>query len=184
MVTSPRERRLWLAAGLSIAAIYASLAFSGAWAAALRETGLLEPAFGAAFLLIILVIVGSGFKRKAGRTEWWVLIGVVVAYGMVAVRLGMSAVERTHLFEYGLVAVLILAALRERADQGRGVRFPALAAATIASLVGAVDEAVQAFVPGRVFDPRDIVFNVVAATLAVAASSALLWGRRKDLGSS
>lgn len=35
------------------------------------------------------------------------------------------------------------------------------------------------FLPGRVFDVRDILFNVLAAIMAVAASATLRWARRK-----
>ncbi len=33
------------------------------------------------------------------------------------------------------------------------------------------------FLPSRVFDPEDILFNVLAAVMAVAASVALGWAR-------
>ena len=71
------------------------------------------------------------------------------------------------------------AALAERARQGRRVPMPAVLAIAGTSAVGLLDECIQLFVPSRVFDPWDILFNVLAASLAVGASVALGWGRRR-----
>lgn len=56
---------------------------------------------------------------------------------------------------------------------------PALLAIVIAALVGVLDECIQAFLPNRVFDPLDILFNVLAAVMAVTASAALAWAQRR-----
>ena len=97
---------------------------------------------------------------------------------MVVVRTG-SPEERTHLIEYGVVALLIHAALTERADGGGRVPAPALFAVLGTALVGVLDELIQGVLPSRVFDPRDIVFNVLAGLLAVVAIVALRWARRR-----
>ena len=44
---------------------------------------------------------------------------------------------------------------------------------------GVLDECLQGLLPSRVFDSRDILFNVVAAVMAVVASVALGWARSK-----
>ena len=119
-----------------------------------------------------------GLRTRPGGAEIGVALGVAVAYFMVLVRMANPA-ERTHLIEYGVLAVLVHAALRERASQGRRVPAPAVLAALATSLVGVLDECLQAFLPGRVFDPRDILFNVLASVMAVVASSALRWARTR-----
>ena len=93
---------------------------------------------------------------------------------MVAVRTG-SPDERTHLIEYGVVALLIHAALSERADGGGRVPAPALLAVLGTALVGVLDEIIQGVLPGRVFDPWDILFNCLAGLVAVVAIVALRW---------
>jgi VanZ family protein len=75
------------------------------------------------------------------------------------------------------LAVFIHEALTERASQGRRVPVPALLAIPATSLLGVIDECIQAFLPSRVFDSRDILFNVLAGVMAVAASVALGWAR-------
>ena len=82
-----------------------------------------------------------------------------------------------------VVAVLLHAALLERAAQGRGVRWPGPTAIFFAAGLGWIDEGIQAVLPGRVYDLRDVVFNALAAAMAVTATVVLRWtGRqvRKD----
>ena len=82
----------------------------------------------------------------------------------------------THPFLLGFEQ---LERLAERAANGRRVPVPAILAILIATVLGVVDECLQAFLPQRVFDPRDLLFNTLAAVMAVSASSALLWARSR-----
>ncbi|MDE0234937.1 MAG: hypothetical protein OXM62_08000 [bacterium] len=43
--------------------------------------------------------------------------------------------------------------------------------------MGTVDEYLQVFIPSRVFDPIDILFNFLAAVMTVAALGVLTWIR-------
>ncbi|NNF02816.1 MAG: VanZ family protein, partial [Rhodothermales bacterium] len=97
-------------------------------------------------------------------------------YGMLLFR--MTFPERSHLIEFGVVAMLIYEALSERRRSGRGVRFPALIAIGATTLIGVVDEVIQLFIPSRVFDPVDIAFNCFAAVLAVTSMAVLAFGKR------
>ncbi len=107
-------------------------------------------------------------------------LGVTAVYGMVVVRMGIGPEERTHLFEYGLVAVLLHQALGERRRNGRRVPAPALQAIALTALLGWLDEGIQALLPDRVYDLRDVGTNAVAAVMAVVASAALARARRWD----
>jgi VanZ family protein len=71
----------------------------------------------------------------------------------------LSAVpaEAVHLVEYGILAVLFRRAL----PGGAGASILA------AGLIGILDEVIQGATPGRVFDVRDIVINVLAAAVAL-----------------
>jgi len=96
----------------------------------------------------------------------------------VFARMGIPE-ERTHLFEYGLVAILIYHALIERRNNGRPVRAPAAFAVAATALLGAVDEGIQWLLPNRVFDPVDMGFSALAGLMAVAATAVLAWTRRR-----
>lgn len=124
---------------------------------------------------MLVAVLTQGLRARPRGVEIGVGIGIAAVYIMVFARMGI--VERTHLFEYSLVATLIYEALKERAGQGRLVRLPALLAILLSSLVGVIDEFIQLFLPSRVFDPIDMGFNALASFMAVIANVALTWAR-------
>lgn len=178
LFSSRRERRLWLWTLAAVVAIYSTLGLAGKLSAVLRARGVLDQTFFVAFLVTIAAVLGSGWVRRSGPQELWVALGVLAAYVTVVLRMGIGPEERTHLFEYGLVAALIHQALVERRRQGRGVRWPPFVAWVAAVALGWIDEGIQALLPARVYDIRDVGFNALAASMAILASVALGWARR------
>ena len=79
-----------------------------------------------------------------------------------------------------MVGILIFEALTERASQGRRVPLPPLLAVLATAVLGVLDECIQAILPNRIFDPQDILFNLLAGTMAVGASVALDVGAAVD----
>lgn len=175
LFTSTRERRLWLWSLAVVAAIYSTLGLAGSLAARLRENNLMTAAFFILMILTVATIVGSGLRRRPGRREIWVGLGLTAVYGMAVLRMGVGPEERTHLFEYGVVAVLIYQALRERARGGRRVRVPTLLALVVTVLLGWLDEGIQALLPNRVYDNFDVLSNVIAALIGIAGSVVVGW---------
>ena len=98
LFTSRRERLLWFCALAVVVAIYSTLGLAGTLVEVLRERDLLPPALLVLMLLTVAAIVGSGLKRRPGRREVWVALGVTAVYAMAVVRMGGSVAERTHLF--------------------------------------------------------------------------------------
>ena len=178
LFTSARERRLWAWTLAVVVAIYSTLGLARTLAGVLREEGILVASFAAGMVLVGATVVVLGLRTRPGAAEIGIALGIAAAYFMVMVRMALPE-ERTHLIEYGVVAVFIHEALKERAGQGRPVPIPALVAVVGASAVGVIDECIQAFLPSRVFDPEDILFNVLAAVMAVGSSAALSWARRR-----
>lgn len=176
------EGRLWAAAALAVVAIYASVPLSGLLVQRFGSEAILGAAFAVLLLAAAATVVALGLLSGTGTRTRWVALGVGVCYGMLLVRMGVTPLERSHLFEYGIVAVLFRLALGERARHGPSVPLPGLVAVAAAVLVGWGDEALQAVVPERVYDPRDIVTNALAAIVAVASLEALAWARRRDRG--
>jgi len=177
LFSSDRERRLWIWTLVVLVAIFSTLGLARTLAVTLGDSGFGAGLFIVACLLVLATIVTQGLTTRPSGVEIGVALGVAAAYLLVFVRMTIPT-ERTHLVEYGVVAVLIYEALAERASQGRRVPVPALLAVLMTSLIGVLDECVQAILPSRVFDRIDILFNILAAVMAIAAMVALRWARR------
>jgi len=177
LFTSGRERRLWAWTVAVVLAIYSTLGLMPTLAGVLRDRGLLEAVFVLGVLLVGAAVLTQGLRTRPGGAEIGVGLGVAAAYLMVFVRMSIPE-ERTHLIEYGVVAVLVYEALLERARHGRRIPVPYLLAALVTSLVGALDEGIQGLLPNRVLALRDMLFNVLAGVMAVATVMALRWARR------
>ena len=175
---SGRECRLWLWTLAVVVAIYSTLGLAGMVAGALGDDDLAAVFFVLGMLLVGATVVTQGLKARPGGAEIGVALGVAVVYLMVLFR--MTIPERSHLIEYGVVAVFIYEALAERAAQGRRVPVPAVLAVLATSLVGMLDECIQLFLPNRVFDPLDMVFNFLAAAMVITARWTLEWVRRRS----
>ena len=99
-------------------------------------------------------------------------IGILAVYLWMIVRVE-SPEERTHLIEYSLVAILIYQALVERRRSGRQVPSPAVQAIVVTALLCWLDEGIQAILPNRIYDIRDVGFNALAGLMAIIASLVL-----------
>ncbi len=62
---------------------------------------------------------------------------------------------------------------------GRIVPAPSVLTVVATALLGLLDEGIQVLIPNRVFDIRDVGFNALAGLIAVAASVALAWVRKR-----
>ena len=178
LFASVRERRLWAWTLVVVVAIYSTLALARTLFAMLGHLNLGVGLFLACCLLVVATAVTQGLRVRPRGSEIAVALGVVAAYLLVFVRMTIPT-ERSHLIEYGVVALFIHEALTERASHGRRVPAPGLLAVLAATLIGVVDECIQLVLPSRVFDPIDMLFNLLAAGMAVTASSALRWARAR-----
>ena len=168
LFSSKRERRLWLALAIVLAAIYATLGQAPAIVVALGEGILNSVGTNLVFVIIVLLVVIPVFfiDKRLARAEIAVGAGILTVYLLAWLRMG-SWEERTHLFEYALVAALAHEALLERRDMGRRVPAPALLALVMSLGLGLFDEGLQSLLPNRVFDLIDVAFNSIAATMII-----------------
>ena len=127
--------------------------------------------------LLGLTVLAGGLRLRPRGAEIAVLLGLAVVCFMLLARTTLA--ERTHLIEYSVVAVFIHEALAERKRQGRPVPAHGLLAIAATTLIGTLDELIQIFLPSRVFDPIDILFNFLASVTTVAALTALGRTRRR-----
>lgn len=176
--SSQRERRLWFWALAVLLIIYLTLGLARSLSGMLRDHGMLGIFFGAGMLPIAAAVILQAFRVRPGGMEIGVGLGVAAAYMFVLLRMAIPE-ERSHLIEYSVVALLIYEALRERKSQGRNVPMPALLAILGTAIAGALDECIQALLPNRFFDWRDILFNFLAGVMAVTGRAALGWARDK-----
>ncbi len=145
----------------------------------LGNSGLLSVwAFLLGCLLVLTTAISHGLRRRPSRVEVFVGAGIAAVYLLIFVRMSV-ATERSHLVEYGVVAIFMYEAFKERAKGGRFVPLPGVIAILAAGSVGVLDEFLQKLIPARTFDPVDMMFNFGAAVLAVGASAALSWARRR-----
>jgi hypothetical protein len=128
-------------------------------------------------LLVGVTMVMHGLKLKPGKIEIAIWFGFAAIYLMVFLRLGLA--ERSHLMEYSVLAIFIHMALLEREHTKKNSMNPALLAFLITLIIGVLDECIQIFLPGRVFDPNDMLFNGLAAFMAIGVRLVLQFIRNK-----
>ncbi len=172
---SAHERRLWLAVALAVGLLLATLYPMQFLLDALRARNLLRLAIAALFLLCAAAFVGWLLHRRAPLLVCLVVVLAGALYAAIALAMEVPQ-ERLHLVEYGGLALLLRAAIaasvaaRPDGDRVSNVDVWALGAATA---VGWIDEGVQAVLPNRVYDLRDVAFNALAAGLALVAAAAV-----------
>ena len=178
LFSSRRERRLWVWTLVVVGVLYSTL-----WVTPMVAASPLFRNLNAALFLLGMMLVGAtvvvrGLKLQLTGLNLSIVLSVVATYVLVFVRF-TSTEERSHLIEYGVIAAFIHEALEERASQGRFVPFRSVLAVLVTALIGVLDESIQHFIPNRVFDPLDIVFNTMAAVLAVGAIATLGWAQKR-----
>lgn len=179
VLTSQREKRFWILALVVQITIYATLGFVNTLVGLIPDRNIIDYAFLFGMLLIVISAVIIGVKNTKSNIEIGVGLGVIAVYLLVFLRMNIPQ-ERTHLIEYGVVAILIYEALKERLINGGNVTHPALIAIVITSITGVLDECIQFFLPNRVFDFRDILFNILAGIMGISAVWTLNWAKRKS----
>lgn len=172
---SVRERRLWLAVAIAVALLLAALYPLQFALDALRARNLLRLTIAGLFLFSACAAAVALARRRAPLAAWLVGAAAAAVYAVAALAMEVPQ-ERLHLVEYGALALLLRAAVAEsRRVRSRLARSTATEAWTLAAAtaIGWIDEGVQAILPNRMYDLRDVGFNAFAAALALAAAAAL-----------
>lgn len=142
----------------------------------LRERELLRftvgALFGVAAVLAVLVVARTPTLRS------FKALGILLGGGglYAAVIWPMESIEeKVHFLEYGAVALLAL----ECAPHAWRPAFRFGAAALFVLAAGWLDEGIQALLPSRHYDLRDVGFNAVAGVMAISTVSLLRWAARE-----
>ena len=105
-------------------------------------------------------------KRRVGRQSWAPYIAIALitpAYVYLLFALSRFPAERLHLLEYGLMAYLILRALQLDLTDRQAYPWSLV----LTTVIGLGDEIVQWVLPGRYFEVKDVVLNMVSGGLAL-----------------
>ncbi|NNE57448.1 MAG: VanZ family protein [Hellea sp.] len=167
LLTSARESQLWMATALVVGGIFATLFLDRPFLEQLGNKNVQAAFFLGGMGLIGLAIMLYAMFSNPGKTNLIILLGIATIYMMLFLRLGLT--ERGHMIEYSVMALCVHEILFERARNGKALRPILLWAFAISFLIGCIDESLQLFIPDRVFDPVDIVFNAMVIFMALAA---------------
>src|SRR5687767_10671168 len=174
----PRTARIALAIYLVI--IYATLGVIRTVSNALRDQGLMRPAIMITFAITGAVTLFLIFRRPANR-RWPVLATLAVALlAYAAIILPMeSPEEKIHFIQYGVVG--LLADFSAPIVWSWSRKYAFCSAFVLAA--GWIDEIIQAILPSRYYDLRDVAFNAAAGMMALTILAVLRRiGEEKPLG--
>ena len=166
--TSVREKRLWLYALIVWLAILSTLVMGLPIQELLVDQNTQFILFLSGMILMAAAVITHGLKVRPGKKEVAIWIGLAAVGIMLFFRLGAS--ERSHLIEYGALAICVHRALIERLRHKNQLLIPGLVAFSITFFIGILDEFIQLLLPSRVFDTNDILFNGLAALLAIGGA--------------
>lgn len=175
--TSSREKRLWIYASIVLFAIFLSLFFSSGFEKFLYDQNIQAIFFLICMGMVAVTVIIHGIEIRFHKTEIAAWFAILTVYLLIVLRVGLP--ERSHLIEYSVLTILIHRILMERRRNGKKIPIPAVLAFIISFIIGVFDEVVQLFIPMRVFDPVDMVFNGLAALMAMVSTTLLMWIQKR-----
>jgi len=174
---SKREKRLWVMTLLGVLTIYCTLGVVRDWLLMVESSGWDLQVFVLVSSIILVIVVTRGITSVPNLREILVALGIVLVYWLILSQINFPE-ERIHVIMYGVIALLIHAALLERSAGGQKVPASFFVVIVVTSIFGTIDEIIQIRLPNRVFDVHDILYNFVASVMAVASNTFLRWARK------
>ncbi len=174
-VSNLPARWRWAVTAAYVAVLYLSLPFTKDLVLSLKALHLFPAVVTAIYLAIAAVVLWLMLFlyriRDAAAYILMTCLAVILAYFVLGLEVPE---ERVHFVQYGLLSVSVCYSLRPK------VAVPKLYVQTflLTAAGGIVDESLQYFIPSRVFDLRDIGFNVTLRALF----SLPIGGRPKGTG--
>lgn len=132
-------------------------------------------------LLLGLLLLTAALLRSAAMPRGRLLLltgGWALAFGLCTAVLSRYPVEPLHAAEYVILALLSRWAFRTKFSGGRAWAWAFFFAAGI----GTVEEVLQHWTPGRVYDPRDLALNASAVFFGLLLAACMEYGRSGRIG--
>ena len=165
------KNRLWTLIIIYVLFIYVSLPFFPAFISTLRgfiskeSLNLLSLVMSISFFLLLSVWI---YKKKYKAKQFLLIISPLLLLTYLSLSLDVW-VERIHFIEYAVLGLLISCAVDVRTLLG------IIYTGCLITLIGAVDEIIQWFLPSRVGDMRDVFMNSVGGLSGLWLGRFLFW---------
>ena len=165
------KNRLWVLIVVYVLFIYVSLPFFPAFISILRGfiskelLNLLSLVLSLSFFLMLSVWI---YKKKYKLNQFILIISPLLLLTYLSLSLDVW-VERIHFVEYAVLGLLISRAVNVRTLHG------IIYTGCLVTLIGAVDEIIQWFLPNRVGDMRDVIMNSVGGLSGLWLGRFLFW---------
>ena len=165
------KNRLWALIIIYVLFIYVSLPFFPAFIRVLRKfiskelLNLLSLVLSISFFLMLSVWI---YKKKYKANQFLLIISPLLLLIYLSLSLDVW-VERIHFVEYAVLGLLISRAVNVKTLQG------IIYTGCLVTLIGAVDEIIQWFLPNRVGDMRDVFMNSVGGLSGLWLGRFLFW---------
>ena len=168
------KNRLWALIIIYVLFIYVSLPFFPVFISILRGfiskelLNLLSLVLSLSFFLMLSVWI---YKKKYKLNQFVLIISPLLLLTYLSLSLDVW-VERIHFIEYAVLGLLISRAVNVRTLHG------IIYTGCLITLIGAVDEIIQWFLPNRVGDMRDVFMNSVGGLSGLWLGRFLFWDQQ------
>jgi len=165
------KNRLWVLIVVYVLFIYVSLPFFPAFISTLRGffskelLNLLSLVLSISFFLMLSVWI---YKKKYKLNQFILIISPLLILIYLSLSLDVW-VERIHFVEYAVLGLLISRVVNVR------ILSRIIYTGCLVTLIGAVDEIIQWFLPNRVGDIRDVFMNSVGGLSGIWLGHFLFW---------
>jgi VanZ family protein len=165
------KNRLWVLIIIYVLFIYVSLPFFPAFISVLRSfiskelLNLLSLALSISFFLLLSAWI---YNKKYKAKQFLLIISPLLLLTYLSLSLDVW-VERIHFIEYAVLGLLISRAVDVRTLSG------IIYTGCLITLIGAVDEIIQWFLPNRFGDMRDVFMNSVGGLSGLWLGRFLFW---------
>jgi len=168
------KNRLWILILVYVLFIYVSLPFFPAFISTLRGfipkelLNLLSLVVTISFFLLLTSWI---YNKKYKAKQFILIISPILLLTYLSISLDVW-VERIHFVEYAVLGLLISRAVNVKTLQR------IIYTGCLVSLIGAVDEIIQWFLPNRVGDMRDVFMNSVGGLSGLWLGRFLFWEQK------